>query len=614
MDMKDNNTKDAVVQTTASTQQPEPQGVFTQQGGTQSPPPYIQTTAAPAAAAPNMNVVYTNAQTPKRPETEHTKRMKQNYRFFGPVTFVYALFYAFCMFHNGSGVTFPFFMAGSLLYFCYSMSKLEISLKRGSVFYMISMMLLAVSTFCTDDGRIIAFNKTGIFFLMMSLLLKQFFDTSKWKLGKYLWAICQLVFASLGELDRPFSDASVYMRQKGKKNSAKIGYIVLGAIIALPLLLLVILLLGSADAVFRDITGRFLRNINMSNIFNVVVRICFMYFATYLLTAYLCKHTIREEVKDHRNGEPVLAITINGLLTVIYLLFSGIQIVYLFLGGMQLPAGYTYAEYAREGFFQLLAVSILNLIIVLVSMSFFRESKLLKAVLTVMSLCTFVMIVSSALRMIMYIRFYYMTFLRILVLWGLALLFTLFVGVVISIYRERFPLFRYSMVTVTLLYLVLSFSHPDYIIAAVNVANAPENMVRNTNAMGEEQNGFFLSEGPYEDYAYLSHLNADAAPILIPYMTKLGYDMESFYIRGEMETRWDMRDERWEELDEADQERCIAAKIEQRNCRRREQEGFGYYYLREIQLSTDSFGIRTYNVSRHMALLQIAAASSQDAK
>lgn len=577
--------------------------------------------AASAVSSQYWNVVNGNGSSPRREETEQTKRMKQNYRFFGSVTFVYALFYAFCMFRNGSGVTFPFFMAGSLLYLCCALSKLEISLKKDSAFYMISMMLLAVSTFCTDDGRIIAFNKTGIFLLMMSLLLKQFFDTSKWKLGKYLWAICRLTFASLGELDRPFSDAAGYMRslrKQGKKSSGKIGYVLLGAVIAAPILLIVFLLLGSADAVFRDLTGRVLRNLRLGNLFNILVRICFLYFATYLLTAYLCRHTIREEVKDHRKGEPLLAITVNGMLTAVYLLFSVIQIVYLFLGGMQLPAEYTYAEYAREGFFQLLAVSILNLVIVLVSLCFFRESKLLKAVLTVMSLCTFVMIASSALRMIMYIRFYYLTFLRILVLWGLALLFVLFVGVVINIYRESFPLFRYSMVMVTLLYLALSFSHPDYIIAAVNVANAPLGTAQNEasviNEAGGNRNGFFLSEGSYEDYAYLSRLNADAAPILIPYLARLGYDVESFTIRGEMENRWDMQNEKWEELPGAEQERCIAAKIEQRLCRRREQEGFGYYYLRELQLSTDDFGIRTYNVSRHMALRQIAAAGAQKAK
>ena len=54
-------------------------------------------------------------------------------------------------------------------------------------------------------------------------------------------------------------------------------------------------------------------------------------------------------------------------------LFSGIQIFGLFLGKMQLPEGYTYAQYAREGFFQLLAVSILNLILVLFPKKFLME-------------------------------------------------------------------------------------------------------------------------------------------------------------------------------------------------------------------------------------------------
>lgn len=133
----------------------------------------------------------------------HTGNLKRNFGFFGPATFVYAVFYAFCMFRNGSGITFPFFVAGSLLYFCLCLSKLEISLKKGSVFYMAGMALLSVSTFCTDDSRIISLNKTGIFLLMMSLLLKQFYDTSGWKLGKYLGSILQLIFAALESLTAP---------------------------------------------------------------------------------------------------------------------------------------------------------------------------------------------------------------------------------------------------------------------------------------------------------------------------------------------------------------------------------------------------------------------------
>ncbi len=519
----------------------------------------------------------------RAPDTEYTKRFKENFGFFGPASFAYACLYAFCMFHNGSGVTFPFFIAASLLYLCFCLSKLELTLQKGSAFYMVSMMLLAVSTFCTDDGRIIAMNKTGIFLLMMSLLLKQFVNTSKWKLGKYLGSILSLCVLSFGEIGRPVSNGAAYYR--GREKTGKGWYAVLGVVVAVPLLAIVVLLLSGADAVFREMTNRFLSGISLGNIINILFRITCLFFASYMLISFLCKKTIREEVKNRRNGEPIIAITITTILSVIYLLFSGIQIIYLFLGmsfgKISLPQGYTYAMYAREGFFQLLAVSVLNLIIVLVCLSYFRESKLLKAVLTIMSLCTFIMIVSSAMRMIIYIRYYYMTFLRIFVLWALALLAVLFVGVVINIVKENFPLFRYSMAVVTVLYLVLSFSHPDYIIARINVANAPRDGSI-TREVSEDD--FFQNKEYYHDYRYLSRLSADAAPVILPFMQELGYDLNGFYADSILDMRGD----------------------ETGNIYRNDPEGFGWFYLEKLQKSTENFSLRTYNISRHMALRSIA--------
>lgn len=536
-------------------------------------------TPTAAGGAPYMAVV------PKREDTEQTKKMKGNFAFFGPVTFLYAVFYAFCMYKNGSGITFPFFIVGSLFYLYFCLDKLTVTLKKGSAFYMISMILLGISTFCTDDWRIIALNKTGIFFLMMSLLLKQFYDTSKWRLGKYLTSIFEIVFLSIEELGRPFSDGKAYFKSGANKTNKKVWYAVLGLLIAVPLFFIVLLLLSSADAVFRELTREFLEEIKVGNIINVLFRIGFIFFASYLLVAHMCKHTLKEDVKDRRTGEPILAITITGLLSLLYMVFSGIQIIYLFMGKMQLPADYTYAEYAREGFFQLLTVSILNLIIVLVSMAYFRKSQVLKVILTVMSLCTFVMIASSALRMIMYIRYYYMTFLRIFVLWALAVLFLLFVGVVINIYYEKMQLFSYSMVVVTVLYVILSFIHPDYIIAKVNVANAVNSMDTELEDWDGPQGDFFKNDEPYQDYEYLSFLSADAAPVLIPYMAELGYDMELFY-----------EEDMWEVLGE-----------EKGNVYRYRYKlnSFGYFYLQDLQTKTERFGLRTYNVSRHMALKSI---------
>ena len=130
-------------------------------------------------------------------------------------------------------------------------------------------------------------------------------------------------------------------------------------------------------------------------------------------------------------------------------------------------------------------------------------------------------------------------------LWGLVTLAVLFVGVVINIFKENFSFFRYGTAVVTVLYLVLSFAHPDYIIARVNVANAPggsmavlqgqggnsavDTYMTNDawNEGGEER--FFLASKPYEDYYYLRTLCADAAPVLVPYLKELGYELEAFH-------------------------------------------------------------------------------------
>ena len=55
------------------------------------------------------------------------------------------------------------------------------------------------------------------------------------------------------------------------------------------------------------------------------------------------------------------------------------------------------------------------------------------------SLCTYVMLASAVYRMVLYVQQYQLTFLRILVLWFLAMLFVLMAGVVILIFNRDFP-------------------------------------------------------------------------------------------------------------------------------------------------------------------------------
>lgn len=103
-------------------------------------------------------------------------------------------------------------------------------------------------------------------------------------------------------------------------------------------------------------------------------------------------------------------------------------------------------------------------------MAYFKGSKTLKILLTIICGCTYIMTVSSAYRMLLYISSYQLTFLRVLVLWGLAVIAVVMTGVVVYIHNQKFALFRFLLVVVTVGWLGFSASHPDYWIAAYNIA------------------------------------------------------------------------------------------------------------------------------------------------
>ena len=452
-------------------------------------------TAGPAAAAV------------KREDSIYTKRLKEHFPLFGLGSALYALFYTFCLYKNASGITYPFFVIGTLCYFFFSMRKLGVPYKKDSIFYIVSLILLGISNCLTNSEPLLVMNKCGIFLLSFILMIHTVYADKDWNFPKYLGALLEMIGTVIACVFRPFSDMASYFDAQKQAKSGKKSYflpILIGVAITIPMLFVMTLLLAGADAVFSDMLYRILSAFNFSTIFGISFLAVLVFFGSYAVYAALGMRNIKEAVGDHRVLDPVIAIVVTAALSVLYLIFSVIQILYLFIGNMQLPEGYTYSGYARQGFFQLLAVCILNLIIVLVCLYFFRENTALKVILTVISGCTFIMIASSAMRMLMYISRYNLTFLRIFVLWSLAVIFLLMSGVTIFIHANGFPLFTYSMVLVTVFYIGLSFAHPDYWIAKYNLHRM--NMV-----WLDYRNKYDANDNK----KYLSSLSADAAPILL---------------------------------------------------------------------------------------------------
>lgn len=448
--------------------------------------------------------------------------------FMGIGSLIYAFFYTLFLYQNNSGITYPFFVGGTCLFFFLYLKKSGITAKMFSLFPMAALVLLGISTCLTDSWILLFFNRLMIFFLFFYLVLYNLYDDKTWGLPKYAAAIITVACTSLIYLFYPFTDLMDFCRSKRGQESAKdhkVKYIIWGCGIAFPLLLVVFALLCSADAVFSSIfevaLTKFFYCLFQGNIWGISCTFLFAFFASYCVMSRISRRDIKEEVPQKRTAEPLIGITFTGILSVVYMLFCFIQIVFLFGGFGTLPEGYTYASYAREGFFQLVFVCFINLVLVLACIRYFRPNLILKGILTFISFCTYIMIASSAYRMLLYIDIYCLTFLRVLVLWGLSVIFFLIIGALILIYKEDFPLVRYFLITVTTLYLLFCFSRPDFFIASYNLYHSSKESVNDTSQD--------YRSGVYNDYYYLKRLSMDAAPVILKNAKAYGYQDSTWF-------------------------------------------------------------------------------------
>ena len=406
------------------------------------------------------------------------------------------------IYRNRASVTYPIFMASTiaiLAWDCKSMGKSLIRNLDGKfdikLFYCIVLMLLSIHK-CISSSVDLQFGSgMGILLIFSCLLLKIYSNQEASEITAMLCKIGQLMIVPLKNIAKPFTDSKAVKQARAtaaagmggegaaQESSGKktVKSVLLGLVIAIPLLWIILALLSSADLVFGNIVEDILDCIHLPELtedwFGIPFKFVLSFLAFYAWTACLPAE-IFPESSAPKKFDAVVAITFNSLIAVVYLLFSGIQFVYL-VGQMELPKGYTYAEYAHEGFYQLLAVTILNLILVSFCKKHFSDNKVLKAILLIISVCTYVMIASSGLRMYLYVGVYGLSHLRVYVLWLLVILTVWTTILIAGIFKENIPYFRIITVFVSVWYLAFAFSMPDKWITAYDLSlkNVPTDLV-----------------------------------------------------------------------------------------------------------------------------------------
>ena len=244
--------------------------------------------------------------------------------------------------------------------------------------------------------------------------------------------------------------------------------------------------------------------------FLVTVLLVFL-FGYGIITYINTKDTIlKETARKGTRANSYIAISCGSVIAFVYLIFVGIQIFGLFMGALTLPEGYTYAEYARQGFFQLAFVCFFNVCMVLIVMGCFEDNIILKWIMAVISACTYVMLVSAAYRMILYISVYHLTFLRVFVLWAIAVMAIVMLGTTVFIFKKEFPIFRYMLVSITVLYIGFAVAHPDFWIAKYNIEQANK-------------------EEGIDEYHLLFNLSLDAAVPVLDYYEESIENPKGYY-------------------------------------------------------------------------------------
>lgn len=286
----------------------------------------------------------------------------------------------------------------------------------------------------------------------------------------------------------PFRMVKVGLKKRTEQRRYElIKKVATGLAVSLPLLLVVVLLLSNADAVFNHFLGRVPELLGKVKLGEALFRTILVLLGAVISFAYIYSFRTKEcegegvdtppvgPLQLKKPWDPVTVSTFLLMLNLVYVFFAVIQFSYLFGGGqIALPEGYTYAEYARQGFFELLGVTVINFSVFIFVISFTGDAKkalynAVRFLLTLLSASTLIMLASAFLRLSLYEEAYGFTYARVTAHAFIIYLFVLFLAALYRIWREKASLLKVFVAVTIVGYLTFNYFGIDRFIAANNI-------------------------------------------------------------------------------------------------------------------------------------------------
>lgn len=445
---------------------------------------------------------------------EHTNITAREIRLFVILALIAGIIFDYLFYGKAIGISYPLFV---VVFYClfWVASRRQVSFQIDFGWFLFIPILLLSAAFTIHSNPVLLARN---FVLIPLLLLVQ---TTLLVYG-YEWSSVRCVIRFLGSLLRQIFDnapraflevislAKVVARIAPEKRK-NLKNIFIGLIISAPLLVIVIALLAEADTVFQNVMATILKTLESIGSIPLAEHVGVIGIITVLLFGYLAV-VLKAEVervsvpvgRGTGGSDATIVVTVLVMVNAVYILFCAIQFTYLFGGEAVIRSipDYTYAEYARRGFSELIVVTVINLSILLIGLRVTKNDgkldRLVLALRCLLVLCTVIMLYSAHLRLKLYEEAYGYTYARIFAHTFIGLLFVLFMLTLYKLWRREFPLFKAFAIAALLTYTALNYVNVDAVIARKNVDR-------------------YFTTGKI-DLDYLQKLSYDA----IPELTRLG--------------------------------------------------------------------------------------------
>ncbi len=414
------------------------------------------------------------------------------------------------------------------------------------IFFLVTSLALSFSLLFTTNRAIVncavIWNTLAWFYLVFLLTgnARRRFPGASF-VGEFLGATVVMPFRASGSLFGAIFGSGKNpdgTPRRRAKVGAVIGWAALGLFCAIIPTLIIVLLLSYDDG-FTDILDNILEEIfSNDTLFRQIRSIGFGLLVGALMFGAVLAGRQKKGSKPEPDAEtaakradlvhvipvPLVAAMLTPILAIYVIFFISQWDYYVSAFTGVRPEELTFSDYAREGFFQLVAVAVINALLGLGAAIFSRRrafdparprrerlSIVMRIYLSILSLSTLVLIATALSKMFLYIDTYGMTHKRTYATWLMVLMAVGFLSVILRQLWTRMNLTGTLLVAFLAFFIAISVVNVDSLIVRYNVNAALGGNLRTMQGDVCEDSGYAGV------LAALDFMEASADPAAVPY-------------------------------------------------------------------------------------------------